>query len=146
MTNITCLDTVPSERTRPKVIVRRHSVDWNDPVKATVERAMAIVGEGPKRCVYLNPAVTVICPEPTADFFKEVHKRQAEWCRTASKTIPRRVRRRASQWVGGGDPFSSKAEKYFHRTFCYTSILFINGQIVQRINGVGRRHAGEAAT
>lgn len=146
MTTITCLDAVPSERTRPKVIVRRHPVDWNDPAQATVERAMSIVRRNPDQAIYLNPAVTVTCPEPTAEFFKEVHKRQAEWCRRASRTIPPRMRRRVSQWVGGGHHFSSKAERYFHRAFCYTGILFINGQIVQRINGVGGRHAGDAAT
>ncbi len=130
MTTITCLDADQCEQTRPKVIVCRHPVDWNDPVQPTVERALAIVRENPDQAVYLNPAVTVTCPEPTTDFFREVRKRQAEWCRTASKTIPPRVRRRASQWVGGGDPFSSKAERYFHRAFCYTGILFINGLII----------------
>ncbi|KKL47596.1 hypothetical protein LCGC14_2333960 [marine sediment metagenome] len=126
----TCLDAVPPEQTRLKIIVRRHPVDWNDPVPATVERARAIVHENPDQAIYLNPAVTVTCPKPTEDFFREVRKRQAEWCRRASRTIPTRVRRRVSQWVGGGDPFSSKAEQYFHRAFCYTGILFINGQIV----------------
>ena len=130
MTTITCPDSVQCEHTRPKVVIRRHPVDWDDPVQPTMERATTILRECPNQCVYLNPIVTVTCHEPTMDFFKEVRKRQAEWCRRASRTIPRPVRRRVSQWVGGGHHFSSKAERYLHRAFCYTGVLFINGKIV----------------
>ena len=128
--SITYPDAVQCEHTRPKVVVRRHSVDWDDPVQPTVERAMALLRKSPAQCVYVTPAVTVLCPEPTDEFFREVRKRQAEWCRQSSRTIPRRVRRRVSQWVGGGIQFSSKAERYLHRAFCYTGVLFINGELV----------------
>jgi len=129
MPHVTCLDAELSERTRPKVIVRRHPVDWDDPAEGTEERAAALLSEQPNQCVYLNPAFTVTCPEPTPEFFQEVRKRQAEWCRRASRTIPGWIRRRVSRWVGAGHQFRSKSERYFHRAFCYSGVLFINGQL-----------------
>jgi hypothetical protein len=143
MRRIACLDAELSERNRPKVTVRRHPVDWSKVPEAIRERVTTILADEPHQYVYyLNPTCTVACPEPTPEFFGEVRQRQAEWCRRASQTIPRRVRRRVSQWVGDDGPFRSKGERYFHRALCYTGVLFVNGKFIhpsewKRIEGRG---------
>lgn len=116
--------------TNSRVVVRRHRIDWNDLISPTLKRAMTLLSEKPVGCIYLNPAVTVTCPGPTADFFREVRKRQAEWCRRAGKTVPRRVRRRVANWVDDSGVALSKAQKWFARAFCLTGVLFVNGELV----------------
>lgn len=130
MPTVTCLDAVASEQEQPKVTVRRYPVDWNLEPGATLKRANTILADEPHQSVYLNPAFTVACPEPTPEFFQEVRKRQAEWCRRAGHWLPARVRRRVSNWVGDGEPLRTKAERYFHRALCYTGVLFVDGNFI----------------
>lgn len=130
MPTVTCLDAVASEQERPKVTVRRYPVDWNLEPGATVKRANAILADQPHQSVYLNPAFTVACPEPTPEFFQEVRKRQAEWCRRAGHWLPARVRRRVSNWVTGGEPLRTKAEQHFHRALSYTGVLYVNTEFI----------------
>ena len=130
MTRTVCLDDDRSNHFGPRVVVRRHQVDWDDPAPETAKRAEAILFETPNQCVYVNPAVTITCSRPTANFFREVRKRQAEWCRRAGRMIPQWTRSRVSRWVGPGQTFSTKSERYLHRALCYTGILFIDGGIV----------------
>ena len=91
---------------------------------------MTLLSAKPEGCIYLNPSVTVTCPELTADFFREVRKRQAEWCRRAGRTIPRRVRRRVASWVDDSGLALSKSQRYFSRAFCLTGVLFVSGNLV----------------
>ena len=130
MPSVTRLDAEPSKQDRPKVTVRRHPVDWSKVPEATVERINALLADLSDQCVYANPAFTVSSPEPTAAFFREIRKRQAEWCRRASRTFPSSVRRRVSLWVSDAGPFRSKGERYFHRALCYTGVLFVNGNFI----------------
>ena len=120
------------ENDRPRVVVRRHRVDWDDPSFETAQRAAAILSsDNSPRCVYVNPLITVTCAMPTADFLHEIRKRQAEWCRNASRTLRSRTRRKASDWMGAGvKSFNSKWSRYLDRCLCFTGILFVNGQII----------------
>ena len=131
MSPVTCLDSDHLEDANPNVVVRRHPVDWNDPAEGTQERALAVLSRQQILCVYFNPAFTVTCPEPTPEFFREVRKRQAEWCRRADQSpLSRWARRRVSRWGSGRHKFTSKSERYFHRAFCFTGVMFINGQLI----------------
>ena len=131
---VTCLDTALYMRTRPKVIVRRYPVDWNKVPEATRARVNTILIDEPHQSVYLNPAITVACPEPTPEFFVEARKRQAEWCRRFSRTLSRWGRRRVSRWVRDDGPFRTKADQYLHRALCYTGVLFVNGNFIYPSN------------
>ena len=130
MPSVTRLDAEPSKQDRPKVTVRRHPVDWSRVSEATLERANIVLAEQSNQSVYLNPACTVSCPEPTLEFFIAVRQRQAEWCRRAGQTLPSSVRRRVSLWVSDAGPFRSKGERYFHRALCYTGVLLVNGNFI----------------
>ena len=116
--------------TDSRIVVRRHRIDWNDLISPTLERAETALSETPEGCIYLNPGVTVTCSELTADFFLEVRKRQAEWCRRAGRTIPRRVRRRVARWVDDSGLALSKTQRYLRRAMCFTGVLFVNGRLM----------------
>ena len=134
MRRVAYLDAELSEQNRPKVIVRRHPVNLDMVCEHTSERVTTILADEPHQSVYLNPAFTVSSPEPTPAFFREVRKRQAEWCRRASRTFPSSVRRRVSLWVSDAGPFRSKGERYFHRALCYTGVLLVNGNFIYPCN------------
>jgi len=69
-------------------------------------------------------------PSPLPKFFQIVRSEQASWCRQASQTFPRQVRRRSSRWVSGGQWISNKHARCLDRTMCFTGVLFIDGKLI----------------
>ncbi len=112
------------------VTIQRHPIDMHVLTEDVGHRVVATLNRNPAGCFYFNPAVTVSCSIPTADFFCILRKEQAKWCRQASKTFPRNVRRTASKWVGGGEWINHKYARFLDRALCFTGILFIDGQLI----------------
>lgn len=112
-----------------KVTVHRHLIDMHTLADDVGKRVVATLEQNPMGCVYFNPVVTVSCPSPLPEFFRIVRNEQARWCRQASKTFPRKVRRRPSRWASGGEWISHKHARYLDRALCFTGILFIDGQV-----------------
>jgi len=119
-----------SQNTIPKVTVHRHRPDMERLADEVGERAIRLLKQTPPRCVFLNPIATVICEAPTAEFFREVRRQQASWCRRSSSTFPRQIRRRPSRWVSGGEFLRDKFGRFLDRALCFTGALFINGRFV----------------
>lgn len=111
-----------------QVRVQRHDYDFNELAERVGQRLTAVI-QAPAGCHYLNPAVTVTCPQPTTAFFSVVRREQARWCRTASESIKKRERRRVKNWVCS-EPAINKYDRYLNRSACLTGILLIDGKMV----------------
>lgn len=111
------------------ITIQRHSPNMNDLAEEVGERITARLKQNPAGCIYFNPAVTISCPLPDGLFFQIVRKEQARWCRQASKTIPRKVRRNVSAWVSHRR-INNKYDRYLDRALSFTGILFIDGEII----------------
>jgi hypothetical protein len=111
-----------------QVSVQRHAYDFNDLAGGVGQRLTTII-QTPAGCRYLNPAVTVSCPQPTRAFFAKVQREQARWSRIASQTFRKQVRRRVKTWVSL-EPASGKYARFLHRSACLTGLLFIDGRLV----------------
>lgn len=125
-TRTTVMDEVPIPL-KPKVRVDHHPVDWNTLAESVAERIATTLQQDSTGCRYFNPAATVSCPSPCPEFFRLVRSVQSGWCRRASKTIPRSVRRSSSRWISGGEWISDKDARYLDRGLCFTGVLFIDG-------------------
>ncbi len=119
-----------SSEPNSKIRIHRHSINMNTLSEDVGQRIVSTLKMNPTGCWYFAPAVSVTCPRPTAEFFEVLKKEQARWCRHASKTFPRTVRRSASSWVSGGIWISNNYARYLDRALCLTGILFIDGRIV----------------
>ena len=115
---------------RATVKVERHLIDMHTLAEDVFQRVVTTLKHHPAGCLYFNPAVTVACPRPTTEFIRVVRNEQARWCRQASRTFPRKVRRSPSRWASGGEWISNKYARYLDRALCFTGILFIDGQFV----------------
>ena len=113
-----------------KVRIQRHHPDMHSLAEDVWDRIAATVNRAPLGCHYFNPAVTVSCPRPSPEFFRIVRREQAKWCRQTNTTFPRRARRRASNWVSGGEVIRHKFGRYLDRALCFTGLLIIDGRLV----------------
>lgn len=129
MTRTTVMDADDGEA-ESKVKVHRHLIDMHTLADDIGKRVVATLEQNPMGCVYFNPVVTVSCPSPLPDFFRIVRNQQARWCRQASKTFSRKVRRRTSRWVSGGEWISNKHARYLDRSLCFIGALFIDGKLI----------------
>jgi hypothetical protein len=112
-----------------RITIQRHSPNMNDLAEDVGERIAARLEKNPAGCIYFNPAVTICCPLPKVEFIQIVRKEQGRWCRQASRTIPRRVRRIVSAWVSHRQ-ISNKYGRYLDRALSFTGIMFIEGEII----------------
>ena len=129
LTRTTVLDEDPID-TRPEVLIDRYRLDWNTLAEDVAGRIETTLQQRAAGCRYFNPAVTVTCLQPSPEFWRVVRKEQARWCRQASGTIRRNVRRRVSTWVSDEPPLNKHA-RYLDRALCFTGILFIDGKLIQ---------------
>lgn len=113
------------------VCVKRHKRNMENLAEEVGERVVATLQQHPTGSFYFNPIVTVSHPEPTEEFFRIVRREQSRWCRQAASTFPRRLRRRQSNWVSGGEWIKNKDDRYLDRALCFTGILYINGKMVR---------------
>ena len=114
---------------RSSINIDRHTPDMDHLTEEVGKRIAARLEQNPAGCFYFNPAVTICCPLPEAEFFQIVRKEQAHWCRQAGKTIPRKVRRNVSTWVSHRQ-ISNKYARYLDRALSFTGIMFIDGEII----------------
>lgn len=112
------------------ITVHHHATDMSTLAEDVGNHVIESLKQNPVGCIYFNPAVTVSCPSPLPEFFHVIRKERGRWCRQASKTFSQRVRRRNSNWVGGGEWITDKYRRYLDRALCFTGILFINGALV----------------
>ncbi len=119
-----------TEHAKFHLAIARHPIDMNSLVEDISQRIATILGSNAIGCFYFNPAVTVTCSDPLPVFFNVVKKEQSRWCRQASATFTRRVRRRASQWVSGGEWTTDKFDRFKDRALCFTGVLFIDGKAI----------------
>ena len=129
MTRTTVMDADDGEA-ETKVTVHRHITDMHTLAEDVGQRIISTLQQNPTGCHYFNPAVTVTCSSPLPRFFQVVKKEQARWCRQASKTFPRTIRRSPSRWVGAGEWISDNYARYLDRALCFTGLLAISGQFI----------------
>lgn len=128
MTKTTIMDA--DDEIETKVKVARHVIDMHTLADDVGKRVVATLERDPTGCVYFNPAVTVSCPTFLPEFSRIVRNEQSRWCRQASKTFPRSVRRHSSRWVSDGEWMSNKFARYLDRALCFTGALFIDGNLI----------------
>jgi hypothetical protein len=126
-----CLDAVdsPPPAPAPITVVRRHHPDIENLLDQVISRVTDILSTEQPRYAFMNPIATVICTEPTKQFFRAVRKRQSEWCQRSGTTFGRRTTRKAKNWVMP-EGSSSKHDRFLQRSLCFTGILFVDGIIV----------------
>jgi len=138
-------ETVPVSEN--EVVVTRHAYDMDNLAKETAKRVDRELQTCLKGALYFNPVATVRCAEPSEEFLSRVRKEQARWCRQASGTFPRGMRRKSRNWISGDHCERGRETRYFHRALCWTGVLFLNGRqifphdwpkVVKRRNSTGR--------
>ncbi len=113
-----------------KVTVQRYPVDVNTLASEEVgKRILSTMQPDSTGYFYFNPAVTVFCLRLCQEFFGVVRREQARWCRQTNHIFPRRVRRRASNWVTH-EVIRNKFHRYLDRAALFTGVLFINGELI----------------
>ena len=124
-----CLNAVDTPSPAPVTVVRRHDPDIENLLDQVTSRVTHILSNEQPRYAFMNPIATVICSEPTKQFFRTVRKRQSEWCQRSRTTFGRRSTRRTKNWVMP-EGSSSKHVRFLQRSLCFTGILFVDGSIV----------------
>lgn len=100
----------------------QYSPDFNDLLDSAKYRIDTLCDQE-HPCFYVNPLVTITCLVPTPEFFREVRRSRADWCRRTS--FPRSQRRVANTWVG--DQWRNKKQgRYIARCLCLTGMVFVN--------------------
>ena len=123
------VDAANSSPEGPGPVVRRHDPDIENLLDQVTSRVTDILKNEQPRYAFMNPIATVICSEPTKQFFRTVRKRQSEWCQRSRTTFGRRSTRRTKNWVMP-EGSSSKHVRFLQRSLCFTGILFVDGIIV----------------
>jgi hypothetical protein len=124
-----CIDPVESPPAAPITVVRRHHPDIENLLEQVTSRVTDILSTEQPRYAFMNPIATVICSEPTSQFFRTVRKRQSEWCQRSRTTFGRRPTRQTKNWVTL-EAIPSKLDRFLQRSLCFTGILFVDGNIV----------------
>ncbi len=112
---------------QPPVRTEHFVPNPDDPGEGISERTSAFRGNAP-RCIYLNPIATVTCEEPTAAFFLEVRKQQGRWCRLYKRKLGKAVCRSVKDWAVAER--KSRCSAFWDRSFCYTGLLLIDGDVI----------------
>ena len=129
---VACLDALGNTRISnlcPRPRVQRHQPDIDNLLEQMKARTSRVMEEQTSRYVYVNPIVTIICDEPTSEFFSLIRKRQAEWCSRSRTIFSRRLGRRVKNWFTV-EREQTKFEKFMSRGLQFTGLLFIKGQPV----------------
>ena len=126
-TTIGTLDTLDLPPLQPRVRVKKHRPDTMQLGEQVRRRLMAMTSV--PYCLYVNPLATVSCREPTPEFFKEVRRRQAQWCKQSRTLFGQDARRSAKHW-GSDRGWLTKQERFLERALCFTGALFINGKLM----------------
>ena len=129
MHKINVMDAHRNEQGRLATI-QRYRIDMNTLEDDIDSRIAALMEPNPVGYHYFNPAVTVFCPNPLAEFIDTVWNEQEHWCRQAANTFPRRIRRHTSSCVRGGGWVSNKYGRHLIHALCFTGVLFIDGQTI----------------
>ncbi|MEO2014666.1 MAG: hypothetical protein ABGZ53_09870 [Fuerstiella sp.] len=76
--------------------------------------------------IYINPIAVISCFEPSAVFFAEVRRIQAEWCRRSKTLFPKSVRKSVKDW-DGHEPDHTKHARYLRRCLCLRGLMLHAG-------------------
>jgi len=117
----------------PAIITYQHRPDfngWEELVQPVNERVSKYRRSKEFRCVYLNPAVTILSPELSKVFYEQAQQHRTEWCKRIKQTLGKH---RLEKTKDFGDPALklNRKLKFLFRSLTYTGVLFIHGELIQ---------------
>jgi hypothetical protein len=110
--------TIIPDESVPQIEVRKLAFnDWGHHTEAAVNEVDRILKADLPGCWYINPMFYVHSPDPAAEFFNEVARRQGAWCRMLDRHFPK-----------GWRTIRKQSKDRYQRGVEFEGVLIIEGE------------------